>query len=104
MTPTYETYLIGVIRMIKTLLVGAGGFIGSILRYLLSLSVQQWANSVGFPYATLIVNLLGCFLIGFLSEIAEAGGAFTAETRVFIFVGLLGGFTTFSSFGNETVE
>lgn len=88
----------------KILLVGLGGFIGSVLRYVMSGYVQQWTKSFDFPYGTLAVNLLGCFVIGFLSQLAETHGVFTAETRVFVFVGILGGFTTFSTFGNETMN
>jgi CrcB protein len=47
---------------------------------------------------------MGCFVIGFLSQLAEARGAFTPESRAFIFIGILGGFTTFSSFGNDTIN
>lgn len=85
-------------------LVGAGGFIGSILRYLISGYVQQLTPSAAFPYGTLAVNLAGCLVIGFLSQLAEARSVFAAETRVFIFIGVLGGFTTFSAFGNETMN
>ncbi|MCL4275005.1 MAG: fluoride efflux transporter CrcB [Anaerolineales bacterium] len=88
--------------MTNILLVGIGGFIGSVLRYLLSGYVQQTAKSVGFPFGTLAVNIIGCFVIGFLAQLVEARGAFTGETRTFIFFGILGGFTTFSTFGNET--
>jgi fluoride exporter len=88
--------------MIRLLLVGSGGFIGSVLRYLLSGFVQQSSKSVGFPYGTLAVNIIGCLIIGLLSQLAETRGLFTTESRAFIFVGLLGGFTTFSAFGNET--
>jgi CrcB protein len=88
----------------RILLVGIGGFIGSILRYVLGGYVQQWTRSVDFPYGTLAVNLTGCLIIGFLSYLAETRGIFTAESRAFIFIGLLGGFTTFSSFGNETIN
>ncbi|MSS72628.1 MAG: fluoride efflux transporter CrcB [Candidatus Latescibacteria bacterium] len=88
--------------MNRLLLVGTGGFIGSVLRYLASGFVQQ--GTVQFPYGTLAVNLAGCLTIGFLSELAEAYGVFTPETRSFVFVGILGGFTTFSAFGNETVN
>jgi CrcB protein len=84
------------------LLVGLGGFIGSALRYLVSGYVQQAAKSVDFPYGTLAVNVIGCFVIGFLAQLAETRGAFTNEARLFVIVGILGGFTTFSSFGNET--
>ncbi|HKP84472.1 MAG TPA: fluoride efflux transporter CrcB [Blastocatellia bacterium] len=88
--------------MVRLLLVGSGGFIGSILRYLLGGFVQQSSKSVGFPYGTLAVNIVGCFVIGFLSQLAETRGLFTTESRAFIFIGILGGFTTFSAFGNET--
>ncbi len=85
-------------------LIGIGGFVGSVLRYLTSGYVQQLTKSVEFPYGTLVVNLVGCLTIGFLSQLAEARGVFTAETRALVFVGILGGFTTFSTFGNETMS
>ncbi|MBI5034607.1 MAG: fluoride efflux transporter CrcB [Chloroflexi bacterium] len=90
--------------MLNILLVGIGGFIGSIARYLASGYVQQITQSIGFPYGTLAVNLIGCFVIGVLAELADARGVFTTESRAFVFVGILGGFTTFSSFGNETMN
>ena len=90
--------------MFNVLMAGLGGFIGSSLRYLIGLCLHQWAVSAKFPFATLVVNLIGCLIIGFLSQLAEARGLFSDETRVFIFVGILGGFTTFSSFGNETID
>jgi CrcB protein len=84
------------------LFVGIGGFIGSVLRYIVSGYVQQAAKSIDFPYGTLAVNVIGCFIIGVLAQLAESRGVFTSESRLFVFVGVLGGFTTFSSFGNET--
>jgi len=90
--------------MRNAFLVGAGGFAGSILRYLVSGSIQQLTKSVGFPYGTLVVNVAGCLMIGLLSQLAEARGVFTAESRAFVFIGVLGGFTTFSTFGNETMN
>lgn len=90
--------------MVKVLFVGAGGFCGAILRYVLSGYVQQCSKSAEFPYGTMAVNLIGCLLIGFGSQLAETRGAFGDEARVFIFIGVLGGFTTFSSFGNETMN
>ncbi|MDO9300448.1 MAG: fluoride efflux transporter CrcB [Anaerolineales bacterium] len=90
--------------MINILLVGFGGFVGSILRYLVSGYVQQSTKSIDFPYGTLAVNVIGCFIIGFLAQLAEERGMFTSESRLFVFVGILGGFTTFSSFGNETLN
>ena len=88
----------------KLFLEGIGGFIGSTLRYAATGYVQQLSRSIDFPYGTLTVNLIGCFIIGFLSQLAESRGLFTAESRTFVFIGILGGFTTFSAFGNETMN
>lgn len=84
--------------------VALGGALGSVLRYLLSMWAQTISRSIDFPYGTLAVNLLGCFVIGFLAQLAESRGVFAPESRAFVFVGILGGFTTFSSFGNETMN
>ena len=88
----------------KLFLAGIGGFIGSALRYAIAGSIQTWTRSIDFPYGTLAVNLIGCFAIGLLSYLAETRGVFSAETRTLIFIGVLGGFTTFSAFGNETIN
>ena len=88
----------------KILWVGFGGFLGSIGRYLLSGYVQHLLRGTGFPYGTLAVNLTGCLFIGFLSQWVEARGFLSPEVRLFVFMGLLGGFTTFSTFGNETMN
>ena len=90
--------------MAKIFLAGIGGFIGSVLRYSVSGFVQDLSRSIDFPYGTLAVNLIGCFAIGFLSQLAETRGFFTAETRTLILIGVLGGFTTFSAFSNETIN
>lgn len=90
--------------MKNILLVGAGGFIGSILRYWISGYVQQAANRMDFPFGTLAVNVVGCFAIGLLAQVGEKYGAFSNESRAFLVIGVLGGFTTFSSFGNDTVN
>lgn len=90
--------------MRNLILIGLGGFMGAILRFSVSGFVQQWFKSVNFPYGTLVVNLLGCFFIGWLSHTAEIRGLLSTEARSFIFIGLLGAFTTFSTFGNDTVS
>ena len=88
--------------MVKLLIIGAGGFMGAVLRYLLSGLLQNLSGSAVFPFGTLGVNLVGCFVIGLMSYLAEYRGLFGPETRMFVFVGLLGALTTFSTFGHET--
>lgn len=90
--------------MVRILLVGLGGFVGSILRYLLSGVSQTLFQTARFPVGTVIVNLSGCFVIGLLSQLAESQGAFTELTRAFVFVGILGGYTTFSTLSNESLN
>ena len=84
------------------LLVGCGGFIGSILRYLVTLGVQRLLGASLFPYGILVANVAGCLLIGLLAGLAEVRPVLGPQTRLFLFVGLLGGFTTYSSFANDT--
>ena len=84
--------------------VGVGGFIGSVFRYVLSGLVQEYTKRDDFPVGTLAVNILGCLITGLLSQLAEARGALSPETRALVIIGILGGFTTFSSFGNETMN
>ena len=88
--------------MLRVFLVGAGGFLGSILRYAVGGWVHNLSNSAWFPYGTLVINSVGCLLIGFLSGLAESRSVFGPEVRLFLFIGVLGGFTTFSSFAYET--
>ena len=88
----------------KTLLVGCGGFLGSIGRYLLGGAVHRIVQSPVFPFGTLLVNVSGCLAIGFLGGLAEERGLLSPEARVFLLIGVLGGFTTFSSFGYETFQ
>lgn len=84
--------------------VGVGGFLGAVCRYLGNLAVTKTGLAVYFPLGTLLVNLTGCLLIGFLAYWSEARDMLSAEDRLFIFVGFLGSFTTFSSFGHETLN
>lgn len=90
--------------MTKLLIIGAGGFIGSVLRYVISGLAQTLSQSIAFPYGTLAVNVVGCLCIGFISELADSRALIGADTRLFLIVGILGGFTTFSAFGNETMN
>jgi CrcB protein len=83
------------------LLVGTGGFIGSVCRYLMAQFVQGKFLSA-FPFGTLSVNLLGCFIIGLVFGLSERGNL-NSDWRLFLATGICGGFTTFSSFSNETV-
>jgi len=82
--------------MREFLLVGAGGFLGAMARYGVSLAMQRWTGT--FPWATLSINVAGCFLIGFLMPLVEQRPLWLA----LVVPGLLGGFTTFSAFGHET--
>jgi CrcB protein len=90
--------------MTKLLIIGAGGFIGSVLRYVISGLAQTLSQSIAFPYGTLAVNVVGCLCIGFISELADSRALMGGDTRLFLIVGILGGFTTFSAFGNETMN
>lgn len=90
--------------MNKIILIGIGGFIGAVLRYLVGNAAQSWTKSDTFPIGTLIVNLVGCLMIGFLSHVGESSQIVTAEARSFMFIGILGAFTTFSTFSNETIN
>ena len=85
------------------LLVGTGGFIGSILRFSFGNLVHHQFPTGMLPYGTLGVNVVGCLVMGFLGGITDAYQIATTEFRLFLFVGLLGGFTTFSAFGYETL-
>ena len=83
---------------------GVGGFVGAILRYWLSGFAQAAAPRASFPVGTLIVNVLGCLAIGIVAQLAESRGFLSSDTRALVIVGVLGGFTTFSAFANETVS
>ncbi len=88
--------------MIKIILILTGGAVGSLLRYLVSESMAKISDG-GFPYGTLIVNLTGCLIIGILWGIFSQDGL-TTNLKAFLFIGLLGGFTTFSTFALESFQ
>jgi len=85
------------------LLVGAGGFIGAASRYGVMLGVARLLGQTAFPWGVLAANVLGSLLIGALAGLAETRQIFGASARLFLFVGILGGFTTFSAITNDTL-
>jgi fluoride exporter len=88
--------------MQNLLIAGFGGFIGTILRYLLNSVIYRFLDYPLYPYGTLTINISGCFFIGLLASLAETRLSLTPEIRILIQIGILGGFTTFSTFGYET--
>jgi len=84
------------------LMVGSGGFIGSVARYALGGAVYSIVRTPLLPWGTLAVNVLGCLAIGFCGGLAESRQLFSPDARLFLFIGIFGGFTTFSTFGYET--
>ena len=88
--------------MTNVLVVFLGGGIGASARYLLSTALSRTINS-SFPYGTFVVNVLGCFLIGLLMSMFEERFLVNPALRMFLTIGILGGFTTFSTFSYETI-
>jgi CrcB protein len=89
--------------MSNYLLVGLGGFIGAVSRYKLSGLILHHTTESKFPWPTFAVNVLGCLVAGVLAGLVEKHDFGSPSARLFLFTGLLGGFTTFSAFGLETV-
>jgi fluoride exporter len=87
----------------SVLLVGIGGFVGSVTRYLVAVLFSSQISSV-FPFATLTVNVLGCFLIGILFALSDRGNVLSPEWRILLTTGFCGGFTTFSTFSYESLR
>lgn len=89
--------------MLKNILIVAlGGSIGSVARFLVS-KLNLYVNFFSIPVGTLAVNVIGSFIIGFLTGISDKSTLLSAEWRLFLMVGICGGFTTFSSFTNENL-
>jgi CrcB protein len=87
----------------QLLWVGLGGFLGSVGRFVVAGFFNRLSPALAFPIGTLAVNILGCFLIGLLHGLAESRNILGTDTRIFLFIGVLGGFTTYSTFGFESL-
>ena len=85
------------------LIVGIGSFLGGVLRYLISIVMKSYCSQ-GFPWATLMVNLLGCLLIGLLFGLFNRYSSINNVWCLLFTTGLCGGFTTFSTFANEGLQ
>lgn len=89
--------------MLKSMFyVALGGALGSVLRFVISRFLQERADTI-FPVGTMFVNLVGCLLIGIIYGLASKGVAMSTGIRLFLTVGLCGGFTTFSTFCSESL-
>lgn len=89
--------------MIQVLLIGLAGAVGTLVRYGVGVWAQK-ALGVGFPYATLIVNVTGCFFITFIAHTAMSTTLVSSTMRITLMTGLMGGLTTYSSFDYETTS
>jgi CrcB protein len=89
--------------MNEIFLVGFGGSLGAIARYKLGGFVLHHTADWRFPLGTFVVNILGCLVAGVIAGLVERQEWFSPHTRIFLFAGVLGGFTTFSAFGVDTV-
>jgi CrcB protein len=87
----------------QLLWVGVGGFLGSVGRFVVAGFINRLSPALAFPIGTLAVNILGCFLIGLLYGLAESRNILGTDARIFLFIGVLGGFTTYSTFGFESL-
>ena len=90
-------------KILSVILVGLGGLIGSVLRYLIAVLYSRHSPSTAIPYGTLTVNIVGCLVIGIVYGLSERFHLLTPNWRLFLATGICGGFTTFSSFAYENV-
>ena len=87
--------------MLQVICVGIGGFIGACFRYIISMCIPKFLD---LPVGTLLVNVLGGFLIGLIMELSFSTDIISPNLRLFLTTGILGGFTTFSTFSYETIS
>ena len=90
--------------LIQCLLVGLGGSIGAVLRYLIENWAAELSKLLNFPFGTFAANILGCLLIGFLFGIISISNVISSRAKLFLITGFLGGLTTFSLFDLEIFE
>lgn len=84
--------------------IALGSAVGGVLRHLSGLGVKHWADTAAFPWHTMLINLAGCLLLGFLNGLFEKhGAAVHPDVRLALTVGVCGGFTTFSTFAQENI-
>lgn len=84
------------------LIAGIGGFFGTIMRYSFNMIVYRLFPFASFPIGTMLINIIGCFFIGLIAALAQSRISLSPDIRIFLQIGVLGGFTTFSTFGYET--
>lgn len=104
MNPAGPWPSISISPMKQLLLVAVGGALGSVLRWWFAGLVLGHTTQWRFPLGTFVVNILGCFFVGLIAGLSARHDAFSADTRLLLFTGLAGGFTTFSAFGLETFQ
>ncbi|KGN02147.1 camphor resistance protein CrcB [Clostridium novyi A str. 4570] len=90
-------------KLTLAIIVGCGGFIGAALRYLISENTSKMFNG-NFPYGTLIVNIVGAIIIGFIMDVNSNTSLISAHAKLFLTTGMMGGLTTFSTFSYETIN
>lgn len=91
-------------KLLPIILVGSGGLIGSVLRYLIAIFYSKHFSASFIPYGTFAVNILGCLLIGIVYGLSERFHFLTPHWRLFLATGICGGFTTFSAFAYENIS